>query len=105
MPDSDSPTIIFRSSLSAPTRVFKEDPLCHLARIEASIYSTAQRYEELVASINGIVWEADARTFQFAFVSQRVAPGDSSIHNFSRLEVRDGVERRLEEPVQSRGAG
>ena len=34
-------------------------------------YSTAQRYEELVASINGIVWEADARTFQFTFVSQQ----------------------------------
>jgi PAS domain S-box-containing protein len=28
-----------------------------------------QRYEQLVASIDGIVWEADARTFQFLFVS------------------------------------
>ena len=28
-------------------------------------------YEALVASVNGIVWEADARTFQFTFVSQQ----------------------------------
>jgi two-component system, cell cycle sensor histidine kinase and response regulator CckA len=30
-----------------------------------------QHYEALVNSIEGIVWEADARTFQFAFVSQQ----------------------------------
>jgi PAS domain S-box-containing protein len=30
-----------------------------------------QQYRELVASIDGIVWEADARTFQFLFVSQQ----------------------------------
>jgi PAS domain S-box-containing protein len=30
-----------------------------------------QQYQQLVASIDGIVWEADARTFQFTFVSQQ----------------------------------
>jgi len=30
-----------------------------------------QRYQQLVVSIDGIVWEADARTFQFTFVSQQ----------------------------------
>ncbi len=30
-----------------------------------------QRYKELVANIDGIVWEADARTFCFTFVSEQ----------------------------------
>jgi PAS domain S-box-containing protein len=30
-----------------------------------------QNYEALVNSVEGIVWEADARTFQFSFVSQQ----------------------------------
>jgi PAS domain S-box-containing protein len=30
---------------------------------------TRRRYEDLVASLDGIVWEADARTFRFTFVS------------------------------------
>jgi PAS domain S-box-containing protein len=33
--------------------------------------SMQQRFRELVNSIEGIVWEADARTFQFTFVSQQ----------------------------------
>src|ERR1041385_9158751 len=33
--------------------------------------SPRQRYEQLVASIDGIVWEADAQTFQFTFVSEQ----------------------------------
>src|SRR5512132_3129055 len=32
---------------------------------------TQQHYEALVNSVDGIVWEADARTFRFAFVSQQ----------------------------------
>ena len=32
---------------------------------------TRRHYEELIASVDGIVWEADARTFQFTFVSQQ----------------------------------
>ena len=30
-----------------------------------------RHYEELIASVDGIVWEADARTFQFSLVSQQ----------------------------------
>lgn len=30
-----------------------------------------RQYEQLVANIDGIVWEADARTFQFTFVSEQ----------------------------------
>jgi PAS domain S-box-containing protein len=30
-----------------------------------------QQFEQLVASIDGIVWQADARSFQFTFVSQQ----------------------------------
>ncbi|MGH9971416.1 MAG: PAS domain-containing protein [Pyrinomonadaceae bacterium] len=30
-----------------------------------------QQYESLVQSIDGIVWEADARTFRFSFVSKQ----------------------------------
>jgi PAS domain S-box-containing protein len=32
---------------------------------------TERHYEQLVASINGIVWEADPRTIQFTFVSRQ----------------------------------
>ncbi len=30
-----------------------------------------QRYKEFVANVDGIVWEADARTFEFTFVSEQ----------------------------------
>lgn len=30
-----------------------------------------QQYEQLVASVDGIVWELDAQSFQFTFVSQQ----------------------------------
>ena len=34
----------------------------------------AQRYEQLMANIDSIVWEMDVRTFQFTFVSQQAEP-------------------------------
>jgi two-component system, cell cycle sensor histidine kinase and response regulator CckA len=40
-------------------------------RTEATLTHAQQHYEALVNSIEGIVWEADARTFRFAFVSQQ----------------------------------
>lgn len=40
-------------------------------RAEEAVRQSQQQYENLVASIDGIVWEADARTFQFTFVSQQ----------------------------------
>ncbi len=36
---------------------------------EGELRRSHRQYQELVASIDGIVWEADARTFQFLFVS------------------------------------
>ncbi|MBI1816510.1 MAG: PAS domain S-box protein [Deltaproteobacteria bacterium] len=37
----------------------------------ATSRESQRRYEALVASLDGIVWEADATTFQFSFVSQQ----------------------------------
>jgi PAS domain S-box-containing protein len=38
-------------------------------RAEAALRETEQRYASLVNSLDGIVWEADAETFRFTFVS------------------------------------
>ncbi|AFH47949.1 Signal transduction histidine kinase [Ignavibacterium album JCM 16511] len=40
-------------------------------KAELKVQETQQRIEELVNTIDGIVWEADAQTFQFRFVSKR----------------------------------
>jgi PAS domain S-box-containing protein len=39
----------------------------------AEAAASQQRFRDLVNSIEGIVWEADARTFQFTFVSRQAA--------------------------------
>jgi len=36
-----------------------------------ALIQSQQRYKNLVNSIDGIVWEADAKTFQFTFISQQ----------------------------------
>ncbi len=41
------------------------------ARAHEEIKHLYQNYEEIVNSVDGIVWEADARTFQFLFVSKK----------------------------------
>ncbi|HXC50538.1 MAG TPA: PAS domain S-box protein [Candidatus Limnocylindrales bacterium] len=38
-------------------------------RVEDELRRSQQRYEHLVSSIDGIVWEADATTFEFSYVS------------------------------------
>ncbi|MCS6865621.1 MAG: PAS domain S-box protein [Gemmataceae bacterium] len=38
---------------------------------ERECQTRQKRYEQLVATVDGIVWEADAQTFQFTFVSQQ----------------------------------
>ncbi len=38
---------------------------------EAALLESRGRYEALVTSMDGIVWEADGRTFQFGFVSRK----------------------------------
>src|SRR5919108_5192723 len=42
-----------------------------LARTQAEAVAAHQRFRDLVNSVEGIVWEADARTFQFTFVSKQ----------------------------------
>jgi PAS domain S-box-containing protein len=42
-----------------------------LMRTQAEALAAQQRFRDLVNSIEGIVWEADARTLQFIFVSQQ----------------------------------
>ena len=39
------------------------------ARARETVLASRRRYEALLASIDGIVWEADAATFRFTFVS------------------------------------
>jgi len=40
-------------------------------RVENALRESQQRYEKLVNSVEGIVWEADAETLQLTFVSRR----------------------------------
>ncbi len=40
-------------------------------KAEEELRQAQQNYEALINSIDGIVWEADARTFQFSFVSKQ----------------------------------
>jgi PAS domain S-box-containing protein len=40
-------------------------------KMEEALKQSQQKYEDLVNSIDGIFWEADARTFQLTFVSKR----------------------------------
>jgi len=40
-------------------------------QVEEALEETKRNYESLVHSVDGIVWEADARTFRFTFVSKQ----------------------------------
>ena len=40
-------------------------------QVEESLIQSHQRYEQLVNTIDGIVWEGDAQTFEYFFVSQQ----------------------------------
>jgi len=40
-------------------------------RADAALRHSQEAYAELVNTVNGIVWEADANTFEFSFVSQQ----------------------------------
>jgi PAS domain S-box-containing protein len=42
-----------------------------MQNLAVDLEASQQRYETLVNSIDGVVWEADAKTFQFQFVSQQ----------------------------------
>jgi PAS domain S-box-containing protein len=41
------------------------------ARVEKELRDSQQKFETLVNSIGGVVWEADPRTFEFKFVSEQ----------------------------------
>ncbi len=40
-------------------------------RVEEALRQSQQNYEQLINSIDGIVWEADAQTWRFSFVSKQ----------------------------------
>jgi len=52
------------------------------AKVEAQLRVSQQKFETLVHSIEGGVWEADPKTFEFSFVSQRA----ERLLGFSREE-------------------
>ena len=56
-----------RDDLDAKVRERTAD----LTRTHAEAVAAQQRFRDLVNSVEGIVWEADARTFQFTFVSNQ----------------------------------
>lgn len=45
--------------------------ITHSRKAEDALDKSRRRYEELVHTVNGIVWEADAETFVFTFVSKQ----------------------------------
>ena len=55
--------------LTGAVLVFRD--ISQRKQAEQALHQTRLDYEKLVDSINGIVWEADARTFQFTFVSKQ----------------------------------
>jgi len=56
--------------LSARTREL-EDEIASRTRVEAALHESQRQREALVDAIDGIVWEADAGTLRFTFVSRR----------------------------------
>jgi PAS domain S-box-containing protein len=61
---------VYRDSSGRPRRMMG----CHVditdrKNAEAAVRAADQQRAELIASIDGIVWEADAETFRFSFVS------------------------------------
>ena len=52
------------------------------SRIEAELRLSQQKFETLVNSIEGVVWEADPKTFEFAFVS----PQSEKLLGYPRTE-------------------
>jgi PAS domain S-box-containing protein len=48
-----------------------QERTAQLEATHAEAVASQQRFRDLVNSVEGIVWEADARTFQFTFVSEQ----------------------------------
>ncbi len=49
--------------------IAKIEDITERKRIEKALKKSQQQYETVVHSVDGVVWEADAKTFQFTFVS------------------------------------
>jgi PAS domain S-box-containing protein len=58
----------FLITAAVPTLLFAT-ALGERLRAQEALHASGQQYEGLVSSLDGIVWEADARTFRFSFVS------------------------------------
>jgi PAS domain-containing protein len=57
--------------ISSPAEEAREQLLVRKLAAHAEAVAAQQRFRGLVNSIEGIVWEAAARTFEFWFVSQQ----------------------------------
>lgn len=64
-PSAAAPAAAANGAVSSSARAKAGQP----ERIEAELRRSREQYEHLVASIDGIVWEADSETFRFTFVS------------------------------------
>jgi PAS domain S-box-containing protein len=63
---------IIRDDSGRPRRMFgAAQDVTEARQAEDALRRSHKQYEELVGSVDGIVWEADPRTFQFVFVSQQ----------------------------------
>jgi PAS domain S-box-containing protein len=67
--DSGAPIRDDSGALAGAVLVFHD--VTERRRAEEELRHSRQRYETLVNSVDGIVWEADARTFHFTFVSRQ----------------------------------
>jgi PAS domain S-box-containing protein len=67
--DYVSTSIIERGELTGAVVSFRD--VTERERAEEAIRQSRKQYQDLVNSIDGIVWEADAKTFCFTFVSQQ----------------------------------
>ncbi len=64
-------TAIRMADDAAPRLLLVIEDLTAEERLQAARQQSEQRYRDLIQGLDAIVWEADARTFAFSFVSRR----------------------------------
>ena len=64
-------TAIEMADDAAPRLLLVIEDLTAEERLQAARQQSEQRYRDLIQGLDAIVWEADARTFAFSFVSRR----------------------------------
>ena len=62
---------IIQDSGGKPLALVVCEDITAAKQAEEALRESQKQYQELMATIDGIVWEADARTFQFSFISQQ----------------------------------